>query len=151
VRSGLMSKVMTDVTHHILMYDGYCGLCARVTRFTLTRDPKGIFRFAAIQSEFASNHIRAHGKEPDDLDTFYVLVDPGEPSERLLSRTGAAIYVLSQIGRPWTWASWLHVLPNFVLDAGYDFVAKNRYRLFGRSDSCLLPEPEWQERFIAIE
>jgi len=146
-----MPKVMADVTHHILMYDGCCGLCARITHFTLKRDPEGIFRFAAIQSGFASNHIRAHGKEPNDLDTFYVLVDPGKPSERLLSRAGAAMYVLSRIGRPWTWASWLNVLPNSLLNASYDFVAKNRYRLFGRSDSCLLPEPEWQERFIAVE
>lgn len=146
-----MPKVIADVTHHILMYDGFCGLCARITRFTIKRDPEGIFRFAAIQSEFASNHIRAHGEKPNDLDTFYVLVDPGKPSERLLSRANAAMYVLRRIGRPWTWVSWLDVLPNSLLNAGYDFVANNRYRLFGRSDSCLLPEPEWQERFIAVE
>ena len=76
------------MTHPILMYDGFCGLCAKITRFTLKRDPGGVFRFAAIQSAFAGNHIRAHGREPDDLDTFYVLVDPGEPSEKLLSWGG---------------------------------------------------------------
>jgi len=150
-RIGLTYEVMANMTHPILMYDGFCGLCAKITRFTLKRDPGGVFRFAAIQSAFAGNLIRAHGKEPDDLDTFYVLVDPGEPSEKLLSRGGAAMYVLSRLGGPWTVVSWLRVLPDFLLDAGYDLVAKNRYRLFGRSDSCLLPKPEWRERFIAVE
>ncbi len=150
-RIGLTYEVMANMTHPILMYDGFCGLCARITQFTLKRDPGGVFRFAAIQSAFAGNHIRAHGKEPDDLDTLYVLVDPGEASEKLLSRGEAAMYVLSRLGGPWTVVSWLRVLPHFLLDAGYNLVAKNRYRLFGRSDSCLLPKPEWRERFIAVE
>ena len=146
-----MQKAIVKVEHPIVMYDGFCGLCARVTQFTLKRDPGGIFRFAAIQSEFAGNHIRAHGKEPDDLDTFYVLVDPGGPTEKLLSRARAAMYLLSRLSGLWGVASWLRVLPDFLLDAGYNLVAKNRYRIFGRSDSCLLPKPEWRERFIAVE
>ena len=142
---------MANVAHPIVMYDGFCGLCARFTLFTLKRDPGGIFRFAAIQSDFGSNLIRSHGQEPDDLDTLYVLVDPGEHSERLLSRAHAALYVLSRLGGLWTWANWLRVLPDFLLDAGYDLVAKSRYRLFGRTDSCLVPKAEWRDRFIAVD
>jgi predicted DCC family thiol-disulfide oxidoreductase YuxK len=133
------------------MYDGFCGLCSIIIRFILKRDPEGIFRFATIQNEFSRNHIRAHGKDPDKLDTFYVLVDPGGDSEKLLSHAHASMYVLSRLDGFQAWLSCLGLLPDFILDAGYRLIAKNRYRIFGRNDSCMLSKPEWEERFIAVD
>lgn len=135
----------------ILMYDGFCGLCSKIIGFILKHDHEGVFRFAAIQDEFSKNHIRTHGKDPDRLDTFYVLVDMGRDSEKLLSHARASIYVLNRLGRFRVWLSCLGLLPDFILEATYRLISKNRYRIFGRNDSCMLSKPEWEERFIVVD
>ena len=143
-----------DEQHQILLYDGVCGLCNRFVRFVLERDRAGTFRFAALQSEFARAALARHGLDADALETVYVLRPAGEgeaSGEAVLARSAAVLFVLSRLGRPWAWLRALGILPAPVLDLGYRLVARYRYRLFGRSDACRLPEPGWTERFIASE
>ncbi len=135
--------------HPIILYDGVCGLCNRLVQFTLKRDRDGLFHYAALQSDFAGEVLRPHGADPTDLDTFYLLVDRGLPTERVLDRSRAGFYLLSRLGSGWRVLSWLRVFPKFLTDLGYRLVASNRYRLFGRSDACMLPAAEWRDRFIA--
>ncbi len=132
----------------IILYDGVCGLCNRLNRFVINRDPEGRFRFASLQSEFAREALAKHNKTPSDLSTLYLIVGSASGGQRLLSRASAVICILSQIGGIWRLATTLAVVPLFVLDFGYNLVAKNRYRLFGKHTSCPLPEPELQSRFL---
>ena len=132
----------------IILYDGFCGLCARVVQFVLPRDRRTFFAFAAIQSEIGSSKIRAHGADPAALETFFILADPGTDTERLLSKSTAAFYMLRQLGGVWRLLSWGRILPRVVRDFGYDLVAKRRYRWFGKLDSCAVPKPEWRARFL---
>jgi predicted DCC family thiol-disulfide oxidoreductase YuxK len=133
----------------IVLYDGVCALCNGIVRFILARDPRGIFRFAALQGDLARGTLARHGRNPDDLDTFCLVLEPGTPAERILDRSTAAAYVLSQLGGLWTAvAGLLRVVPRGLRDGVYDIVARRRYETFGKYDVCPLPRPEHRARFL---
>lgn len=132
----------------IILYDGVCGLCNRLNRFVLTRDPAGRFRFAALQSALAGEILTRHGRDPRDLDTLYLVLDHGRPDERLLRKSDAALWILRDLGGPWRAAGALRAVPRWMRDLGYDLVARTRYRLFGRYDTCPLPDPRHRARFL---
>jgi predicted DCC family thiol-disulfide oxidoreductase YuxK len=134
----------------IILYDGVCRLCNRMNQFVLRRDPAGVFRFASLQSAFARDVLARYGKDPRALDTFYVLVDPGAPTERLLAKSAAALHVLRRVGGVWRLGALLRLVPGRIRDQVYDLVARNRYRLFGKYDACLLPRAEYTQRFIEV-
>ncbi len=139
------------MTHPILLYDGVCGLCNRMNQFVLRHDPAGIFRFASLQSALAELILARHGADAADLDTVYVVVDPDQPEEHLLARSDAVIFVLKQLGGFWGLAGFtLQFKPRFLRDWGYGVVARNRYRFFGRSETCFLPSPENRDRFLDV-
>ncbi|HKP47623.1 MAG TPA: thiol-disulfide oxidoreductase DCC family protein [Pyrinomonadaceae bacterium] len=135
-------------THPILLYDGVCGLCNRLVQFIIKRDRNGHFRFASLQSEIASAVLKKHGRDPHDLDTVYVIVDYSQPSERLLARSDAILFVLKKIGGFWRLAMAGRVLPRPLRDLIYNLVARNRYRVFGRYESCMLPDPQHRAKFL---
>lgn len=135
----------------ILFYDGVCGLCSRFVRFVLERDREGRFQFAALQSRFAKETLPRYGKDPTDLGTLYLLTEHGTPSECLAWRARAVLAILGRVGLPWSLARAFRWLPARFLDALYDRVARTRYRVFGKSETCLVPRPEHRERFIEFE
>ena len=133
----------------LVLYDGVCGLCNGFVAFVWPRDRAGRFRFAALQGEAARAILARHGRDATALDTVFVVVDAGTPSERLLDRSAAGVYVLAQLGGAWRLAAaLLGWVPRPLLDLAYRLVARNRYRLFGRLDACPVPGPEHRERFI---
>ena len=137
-----------DAGRHLLLYDGLCGLCDGFVRFVLTRDGQGRFRFAAIQSGVGRRLLAAHGKDPDRLDTVYVVVDQASATPRVLNRSAAALFVIDQLGWPWRAATLLRRVPTPLLDRLYDRVAVQRYRVFGRRSACPAPDPEHRDRFL---
>jgi len=132
----------------VILYDGVCGLCHRLVQFVLARDHRGAFRFAPLQGAFARAVLLRHGKDPDDLDTVYLVIDPDLPSERLLWAGRAVVAILRRLGGAWRLAGVLAVLPAGALDAAYRVISTRRYRWFGKLDQCALPAPELHERFI---
>ena len=132
----------------IVLYDGVCGLCNRLTQFILQRDRHDRFRFASLQSDFATNLLKRHGIDPLDLDTVHLVVDQGEPSEKVLSRSDAIIHALTQLGGFWAIFSLGKILPTPIRDALYKVVATNRYRFFGKYDVCLMPEERFEHKFL---
>lgn len=133
----------------IVLYDGVCALCNRMVRFVLARDAAGVFRFASLQSGMARQILARHGRDPDDLDTLVVVVDPGRPSERLLDRSPAVVFVLQQLPRRWrVIGAILRGVPAPLRNLGYRVIAASRYRAFGRYDVCPLPVPEHRRRFL---
>jgi predicted DCC family thiol-disulfide oxidoreductase YuxK len=137
--------------HPILLYDGVCGLCNRLVQFTLRRDPNAIFRFASLQSAVAASILTRHGINPGDLDTVYVVINYELPDEYLLSRSDAVLFILKQLGglsQPTAFL--LQLLPKFLRNLAYKLVARHRYRIFGRSETCTLPSAQYRNRFLDL-
>lgn len=132
----------------ILLYDGVCGLCDRTVQFLLRRDRQGVFRFASLQGPVARKILERHGRDPELLDTVYLVIDPEQESERLLNRSRAILTALSRLHSGWRLIALLRFLPAGPLDLGYDFVARRRYRWFGRLDRCRIPTADARNRFL---
>ena len=128
----------------ILFFDGVCGLCDRLVQFVLRRDRPARFRFAALQSELAATTLRRFGKDAADLDTVYLLTDDA----RLLQKSRAIFFVLRALGLPWSLVTVFAILPTAITDWFYDRVAHNRYRIWGKRDSCRLPSADERARFL---
>jgi predicted DCC family thiol-disulfide oxidoreductase YuxK len=134
----------------IVLYDGVCGLCNRLNQFLLKRDTHDRFRFASLQSDLAASLLKRHGADSRDLDTVYVVLDYNQPGERLLARSDAILHVVTQLGGIWKWARAGRLLPKALRDGLYELVARNRYRVFGKHDSCMLPDPKHRHKFLEI-
>jgi predicted DCC family thiol-disulfide oxidoreductase YuxK len=132
----------------VVLYDGVCGLCNRLVQFLLKRDKHDRFRFASLQSELSQRVLTRHGLDPHDLDTVCVVQNYDRPNEILLTRSTAILFVVSELGGIWGLAGIGRVLPRGFRDAVYKFVARNRYSVFGKSESCMLPEPQHRAKFL---
>ncbi len=133
---------------HILLYDGKCALCNTLVSFILPRDKQGKFAFASLQSKFAHDLLSKHKQDADELNTFFCVENYRTSSEKLLSRASGGIFVLSQLGGIYALIKVLRILPLPLLNAGYRVIATNRYKWFGRYDTCRMPKPQWQARFL---
>jgi predicted DCC family thiol-disulfide oxidoreductase YuxK len=130
----------------IILFDGVCNLCSGVVRFVIARDPHAHFRFAALQSDAARRACAEVGATPPaavDPDTIIVIADG-----RALERSDAALAIASRLPFPWPMFGVFRILPRALRDWLYRFVAKNRYRWFGKSDTCMMPTPELRARFL---
>lgn len=133
----------------VVFYDGVCVLCNGLIRFILRFDRKAEFRYASLQSSYARETLVRQGWNPHDLDTVVVLAKHEDGGEKLFSRSEAVLFILDRLGGLWTAVSWVfRPLPASTLDRAYDTVAKARYRLFGKLDSCPVPNPRFMDRFI---
>ena len=135
----------------IILYDGVCGLCNRLTQFLLKHDKDGRLRFASLQSDFAEKVLRRHGFDAKDLDTVHVVENYDQPDERVLQRSDAILRAGRELGGVWGTSSAIaKVVPRAVRDLVYRFVATNRYRVFGKYDTCMLPDPDQRSRFLDV-
>ena len=135
---------MDPAGRHVVFFDGVCGLCDRSVRFLLRRDRRDRFRFAPLQGETAHRVLPPLGGQVDDLDTMYVLTSEG----RLLRRSRAILFAATELGGAWRLVGVLRIIPTPLLDLVYRFVARVRYRVFGRFDTCSIPTPEERTRFL---
>ncbi len=135
---------------HLILYDGGCGLCNRLNQFVLRHDTRAVFDFASLQSPTARSVLPHLGGNAGNLDTVYVVVNYRSESPVLLSKSGAASFVLRILGirGPLSWA--FRVLPDGLLNLSYDLITRNRYRVFGQSETCMMPSAEFRQRFIDI-
>ena len=117
----------------VVLYDGECGLCHRSVKFLLARD-RGQLWYAPLQGETAAELRARHPEIPKTLESV-VLVD----DERVHLRSKAFLYGAKYLTRPWRWAYHVRWLPAFVLDLGYRLIARIRYRVWGKFDSCQRP------------
>ena len=134
----------------LVLYDGVCGLCNGLNQFILRRDREDSFRFASLQSEFAASLLQRYDINAVDLDTVYVVADYGQPNQRLFARSDAIFHVIGQLGGIWRILKVGKVLPKPFRDALYNVVASNRYRVFGKYDTCLMPEERYRKKFLDL-
>ncbi|HYD37508.1 MAG TPA: thiol-disulfide oxidoreductase DCC family protein [Allosphingosinicella sp.] len=127
----------------VVVFDGLCPLCSANARFILKHDRRRCFRLASMQSEAGRALFRRFGIDPDDPETL-ILVD----GDRVLRDSDAVLAIWSGLGWPWRAAAAVRIVPAALRDRLYRWVARNRYRLFGRRQACWLPEPELADRFL---
>lgn len=136
---------------YLVLYDGHCGFCHRATQFILPRDKAGRFHFAPLQSRLANDIFKRHARAPD-MDTFILVSAPGRPTERLDDRYAAALRVARGLGGIYALLGTLGMLiPRVIGNVFYEVVARNRYRIAGKAEACLIPPPEHRARFIGLD
>jgi predicted DCC family thiol-disulfide oxidoreductase YuxK len=128
----------------IVIFDGYCVLCSRSAQFVLRHDPRGMFRLLAAQTPLGRALYIHFGLDPVDYQTMILIAD-GVPA----FKSEAGICIAQCLGLPWSLAAIMRVLPRAWRDRLYDLLAHNRFRMFGRRDTCYLPDPRWADRFLA--
>ena len=127
----------------VVIFDGVCNLCAHSVKFILSHESSPTLRFVALQSGAGTQLMREFGFSPEDAKTF-VLVAGGQP----YVKSDAAIRIASYLRGGWRLLGALRIVPRPIRDWAYDVVARNRYRWFGRAESCMVPTPELRARFI---
>jgi predicted DCC family thiol-disulfide oxidoreductase YuxK len=133
----------------IILYDGVCGLCNRLVQFLLKHDKDGRLRFASLQCDFAEKVLSRHGIDAKDLDTVHVVENYDQPGEQVLQRSDAILRAGRELGGFWSASSSIaRVVPRALRDLVYRFIATNRYRVFGKYDSCMLPDANQRSKFL---
>jgi len=130
----------------VVLFDGVCKLCNGWAKFLMRHDGSQRVRLAAVQSLEGQALLKWAGLPVDEFDTMAVIED-----QQLYLRSDAFFKVMRHLPAPWRWLDVLRVVPRGVRDWCYDRIARNRYRLFGRYDSCLLPTPDHLRRFLKAE
>jgi predicted DCC family thiol-disulfide oxidoreductase YuxK len=127
-------------TNPLVLYDGICHLCNSSVQFLLKRDKQKIFRFAPLQEEEVQKQVG--NKEITTVILLY--------KSKIYTHSDAAIQTLSLLNFPFTLFKILLVIPKFIRDPIYKWVAKNRYSWFGKSDQCILPDSDQREQFLFL-
>lgn len=128
----------------IILFDGVCNLCNGAIQFVIKHDKKDIFRYAALQSEIGQKLTQDRGIDTSKLDSILVI----EPGVAYYSKSEAALEISKAFGGLWPVFQIFKWVPTSLRDVIYDFVAKNRYRWFGKKDQCMIPTPELQAKFL---
>jgi predicted DCC family thiol-disulfide oxidoreductase YuxK len=133
---------------HLVLYDGVCGLCDRLVQFLLGHDRHAVFCFAPLQSATGQAIVARFGGNPNELNSFLVVANYRGDHPLMFAKSSAALFVARELGWPWKTAAAMRFLPTVIRDHVYDVIARNRYRVFGRFDQCLIPRAEFRGRFV---
>jgi predicted DCC family thiol-disulfide oxidoreductase YuxK len=130
-------------THPIIVFDAECLLCSVNAQFVLNHDRRGRFLLASMQGEAGSALYRRFGIDPTDPDTLIVV-----EGDRVRRDSDAILAIWAGLGWPWRAATMFRLVPRALRDLVYRWVARNRYRLFGKRDTCWLPDPAFRDRML---
>lgn len=135
---------MDDNLNHIILFDGVCNLCNGVVQFVIKNDKYSHFKFASLQSDFGQQILKKNKLSTTDLDTFIYL-----ENQNLFIKSTAALKVLKGLGGKWKLFYIFIIVPKFIRDLAYDSIAKRRYSIWGKSESCWLPNSDLNSRFLS--
>lgn len=129
---------------NVVLFDGVCNVCNSAVNFIIDRDPQARFHFASLQSPQGIALAESHGVDATKLSTM-VLIDGG----RAYTNSTALLRVARRLRAPWPLAYVGMIVPRALRDVAYRFLVANRYRWFGKSESCRVPTPEIRSRFLS--
>jgi len=133
------------IPEHLLLFDGVCVLCNRSVQFVIKRDKSRKFRFASLQSDFGSKVLDGFNLDKTLTDSvIYVR------SGNVYTQSDAALRIAKTFGGFWKMSVVFFIFPRFLRNIVYDFIARNRYRWFGKTESCMMPDDSVTDLFIDI-
>ena len=128
----------------IILFDGVCNLCNNTVRFVIKHDKKDMFRYAALQSEVGQKLTSERNIDLSKVDSI-ILIEPGVA---YFTKSDAALKIARSFGGVWILLNVFNLIPSSLRNIVYDFIAKNRYRWFGKKEVCMVPAPELKAKFL---
>ncbi|SHG55007.1 thiol-disulfide oxidoreductase DCC family protein [Ornithinibacillus halophilus] len=126
----------------IILFDGVCNFCNSSVQFIIKRDPKGLYKYASLQSDIGQELLKSH-QIPNDLNSF-IFIEDGN----VYFKSTAALRVCWNLKGFWKFAYMFIVVPKPIRDVVYNIIAKNRYRWFGKREQCMIPSQDIRNRFL---
>lgn len=128
----------------IILFDGVCNLCDSSIQFIIKHDKNDIFRFVALQSDLGLEIIKHIGVDVSKTDSIILY----EPRNAYYYKAEAALKIAKELGGIYSAISWFSILPKGLTNSVYDYIAKNRYKWYGKKDACMIPTPELKAKFL---
>ena len=128
----------------IILFDGVCNLCSSAVQYVIEHDKKDVFRFTALQSDLGQDILKHIGIDAKQIDSI-VMYDPGVA---YYYKSTAAIEIAKHFGGVFHMGTIFKIVPRFLRDGIYDYIARNRYKWYGKKESCMIPTPELKSKFI---
>jgi predicted DCC family thiol-disulfide oxidoreductase YuxK len=127
----------------IVLFDGVCNFCNESVQFIIKRDPKGYFKFAALQSEDGQALLKKYNLPIETIDTI-VLIE----NKKAYTLSTVPLRITRKLYRLWSLLYIFVLVPSFIRDPIYRWIARNRYKWFGKKETCMMPTPEIRNRFL---
>ncbi|HXL54717.1 MAG TPA: thiol-disulfide oxidoreductase DCC family protein [Chitinophagaceae bacterium] len=134
---------LKEIKNPVILFDGVCNLCSGFVQFIIKHDPRHQFRFASLQSEFGKKVMQYFGLPVDQFNSFILLEDG-----KIYTRSTGALRVAKKLNRSWSLLYSFIVIPRFIRDSVYNFIARKRYKWFGKKEECWIPTPELKSLFL---
>ena len=125
------------------MFDGVCNLCSKSVQFILKRDMKNQFLFGSLQGSYGQEMLKKYQLPANEFNSFMLI-----EGEKLYTKSSGALRMLKHLGGGWGLLYVFIIIPKFIRDGIYNWIAKNRYKWYGKMNECWLPKPEWKARFL---
>ncbi|WP_159799009.1 thiol-disulfide oxidoreductase DCC family protein [Flavobacterium sp. MK4S-17] len=132
------------VNKKIILFDGVCNLCDATVQFIIKKDKNDVFRFVQLQSELGKEIISYIGVDTSKTDSIILY----EPGKAYYYKAEAAINIAKELGGVYTAMAIFSLLPKKITNSVYDYVAKNRYKWYGKKNECMIPTPEMKAKFL---
>lgn len=129
--------------NNVILFDGVCNFCNSSINFVIERDKNKKFKFAPLQSAAGEKIQKQFNIDTTQLESVLLIKDG-----KILSKSTAALYVAKDLSGMWTLIFGFIIIPPFIRNAVYNYIAKNRYKWFGKMDSCMIPTPDIKSRFL---
>jgi predicted DCC family thiol-disulfide oxidoreductase YuxK len=129
---------------NIIIFDGICNFCNKSVNFIIKRDSKIHFVFTPIQSDTAKEIMNKYALNSDDIDSIILIKD-----DTYFTKSDAVLEILKDLSGYWFLFGIFKIVPKFMTDYCYDLISKNRYRFFGKKDSCMIPTKNLENRFLS--
>ena len=128
----------------IILFDGVCNLCDSMVNYIIKKDKKDVFRFVAQQSDLGQEILKHIGVNPADIDSI-ILYEPGIAYHY---KSSAAIEIAKHLGGVFNLGIVFKIIPSSLRNPIYDYIARNRYKWYGKKDNCMIPTPELKAKFL---
>lgn len=132
------------INKKIILFDGVCNLCNLAVQFVIQHDTKDVFRFVALQSELGQEILKHIGVNPANVDSIILY----EPGIAYYYKSQAVLEIAKHLGGFWHFGTIFRVIPTGIRNQLYDYIAKNRYKWYGKKENCMIPTPELRAKFL---
>lgn len=134
---------LSNIKQPVILFDGVCSLCNGAVQYVLKHDAQKQFQFASLQSNFGQQVLAKYNLSKTNFSSFILL-----ENDKIYLKSTAALLVAKQLEGAASWLYFFRVIPTFIRDGVYNFIANNRYKWFGKQDACWLPTPALKARFL---